>query len=105
MKAVAILSPIGLQTKPIADGIIGCHWVKSLQTGAVYVVDWWTNPDLSKVEDCDTIKNLTASATLPAECVQAFGEGKAVVIHGLDSIESALSAFGMVYCDAEGNLN
>lgn len=103
MNAIAIISVLGILTQPVQDGIIGCHWFKG-QSGIVYVADWWTNPDLSKVPDSDTVQNVTAGTFTKEQAVEILTSGKALVIHGLPDMQTALDTFGLVRCDKDGNI-
>jgi hypothetical protein len=103
MNSVAILSIIGLLTAPVEKGIIGNNFVRG-ESGTVYVAGWWTNPDLSRLPNGETVTNLTVSASLKQDAVTALGQGKAVVIHGLTDMQTALDAFGLVRCNADGSL-
>lgn len=101
MNTVAIISVIGVNTQPVQDGIIGCHFFKG-QSGIVYVADWWTNPDLSKVPDSDTVQNLTAGTFTKEQAMELLTSGKALVIHGLPDMQTALNSFGLVRCNQDG---
>lgn len=103
MNPIAIISVLGILTQPVQDSIIGCHFFKG-QSGIVYVTDWWTNPDLSKVPDSDTVKNVTAGSFTKEQAVEILTSGKALVIHGLPDMQTALDAFGLVLCDKDGNV-
>ena len=102
MNAIAIISILGVLTQPAQDGIIGCHWFKG-QSGHVYVADWWSYPDLSKVPDSDTVQNVVAGSFTTEQAIGILTSGKALVIHGLPDFQTALDAFGLVRCDENGN--
>jgi hypothetical protein len=102
MNAVAIISVLGILTQPVQEGIIGCHFFKG-QSGIVYVADSWTSPDLSKVLDSETVQNVTAGTFTKEQAAEILTSGKALVIHGLPDMQTALDAFGLVRCDENGN--
>jgi hypothetical protein len=101
MSAVAIISVLGVQTQPVRDSIIGGHYVKG--DSVVYVVGWWSCPDLSKVPDSDTVQNVTAGSFTKEQAIETLTSGKALVIHGLSDFQTALAIFGLVRCDKDGN--
>jgi hypothetical protein len=102
MSAVAIISVLGVRTQPVEDGIIGCHFFKGA-SGHVYVADWWTNPDLSKVPDSGTVQNVVAGSFTKDQAIEILTSGRALVIHGLPSFQQALDVFGLVRCLADGS--
>jgi hypothetical protein len=102
MSAVAIISVLGILTQPVEDSIIGCHFFKG-QSGIVYVADWWTNPDLSKVPDSETVQNVMAGTFTKEQAIGILTAGKALVIHGLPDMQTTLDTFGLVRCDKDGN--
>ena len=99
--AVAIIS-LSLLTQPVQQGIIGGHYLTG-ESGNIYVSGWWTNPDLSKVPDSETVVNVTAGEFTKEQAIEILTSGKALVIHGLPSMQAALDAFGLVRCDENGN--
>jgi hypothetical protein len=103
MNAIAIISVLGILTQPVQDGIIGCHLFRGT-SGHVYVADWWTNPDLSKVPDSETVQNVTAGSFSKEQAIEILTSGKALVIHGLPDMQTALNVFGLVRCDKDGNV-
>ena len=103
MNAIAIISILGVLTQPVQDSIVGGNYLKG-ESGNVYVSGWWTNPDLSKVPDSDTVQNVVAGSFTTEQAVGILTSGKALVIHGLPSMQAALDAFGLVRCDESGNV-
>jgi len=103
MKSVLILSPVGSETQPVLDGIIGGQFIKN-SLGSVFVFGWWTNPDLSKVPDSETVQNVTAGTFTKEQAIEILTSGKALVIHGLPDMQTALDTFGLVRCDKDGNV-
>jgi hypothetical protein len=103
MTSIAIISVLGILTQPVQDSIIGCHFFKG-QSGIIYVADWWTNPDLSRLPDSDTVQNVTAGTFTKEQAVEILTSGKALVIHGLPDMQTALDDFGLVRCDKDGNI-
>lgn len=101
MNAVAIISLVGVLTQPVQDGIIGAHWFRG-ESGNVYVADWWSYPDLSRLPNSETVMNLTAG-TFSKEQAVKWLEGKALVIHGLPDFQTALNAVGLVRCNPDGS--
>ena len=102
MNAIAIISILGILTQPVQDSIIGCHFFKG-QSGIVYVADWWSYPDLSRVPDSETVQNVTAGEFTTEEGLEILEGGKALVIHGLPSMQAALDTFGLVRCNPDGS--
>ena len=102
MNAIAIISILGILTQPIQDSIIGAHFFKD-DAGTVYVFGWWSYPDLSRVPDSETVQNVTAGTFTTEEGLEILEGGKALVIHGLPSMQAALDLFGLVRCNPDGS--
>ena len=99
--AVAIISLLGVLTQPVQDNLIGGNFFT--QGDHVYVMGWWSYPDLSRVPDSETVQNVTAGTFTTEEGLEILEGGKALVIHGLPSMQAALDLFGLVRCNPDGS--
>lgn len=94
----AILCAIGIQSEVLTQSLIGGNYVKG-PSGTVYIAGFgpYTVPDSA------THTNIT-SAELPALAAQLPTLGKSVAISGIDDPAAFMAAFGLVRCDADGNI-
>jgi len=95
---VLILSRKGVETDAVSKSIIGGNYVRS-QTGSIWIIGWWSKPDMSLIPNSSTHTNITVaqSAELNFATLQ-----KSVAISGFTNFQDALTALKLTPCTEDG---
>lgn len=97
---VLILSRKGVETTAVSKSIIGGNYVRS-QTGSIWIIGWWSNPDMSMIPNSSTHTNIHVSQV--GSLIPVFDTlKKSIAVSGITDYHAARLAMEFTPCDENG---